>query len=741
MYGAFSFPMTAERRRNKERLEASLAGICELELLKQSQECLVLSALSIRDSVPGRPAWGNLQPTRSSPDTANCALEDLSYRRKPSSLQCSPWGLMASLEQQVGELRVNTADNAVESPTDMVDNRPRSGFYELSEHLSPMGLSDSYGFREPSPSTARAIRMVYANNRPKSAGEFFGANRDRQPESGSRPTVPRSFSAPYPTLEGIAEGASEGEGEDEAWPWDTSKGPGGVLELGGDMVEGEPTEEDYRQAQRVETYILGLIQRRALPLRPCKPRTSLGLHEARTAITVARQSSVCRKEPDPRPATDSIPDHHSHSNPHHATAAVSPSSYERPPPSWACRSLDQEPFAVMALVPEDPPHHHHQHPHPHYPQSRQTPLANTCSASLDYPCGEAPSQEPSSSEPDSPQQFHNGYPALPPSRSPPPPDEQLVNAQYIPAQPFRATTTRASAHSHKGPKPSRGTYYPERGSQQQPAPQQLQQAKSRAAAKKCRFSEEREREREKEREKERDRESERDREREMERPGGSKKPGRRACRSQSENSLNGQRGVPERKYNTVERDGGGSGSSRGSQSKGKRPQPGSAGYRRWRSTLDLSQDEAEQPPQPTPMPPADHGSRRIRKPRPPPYTYVNPLPHHHPHHPHLEYLDRDRTYLCRPEEGYTHPGQGESESSLSEADTPASSSLSSDSDESGGLVWPQQLPPQLSSPTLPSAPAGAPLQPKAFVKIKASHALKKKILRFRTGSLKIMTTV
>uniref|UniRef100_A0AAZ3S704 Uncharacterized protein n=1 Tax=Oncorhynchus tshawytscha TaxID=74940 RepID=A0AAZ3S704_ONCTS len=647
MYGAFSFPMTAERRRNKERLEASLAGICELELLKQSQECLVLSALSIRDSVPGRPAWGNLQPTRPSPDTANSRIQPGSH----------PWGLMASLEQQVGELRVNTADNAVEPLTDM--------------HLSPMGLSDSSGFGEPSPSTARAIRMVYANDRPKSAGEFFGANRDRQPESGTRPTIPRSFSAPYPTLEGIAEGASEGEGEDEAWPWDTSKGPGGVVELGGDTVEGEPTEEDYRQAQRVETYILGLIQRRALPLRPCKPRTSLGLHEARTAITVARQNSVCRKEPDPRPATDSIPDHHSHSNPHHATAAVSPS---RPP----------------SPSPPAPP--------PPLPPIQADPLANTCSASLDYPCGEAPSQEPSSSEPDSPQQFHNGYPALPPSRLAPPPDEQLVNAQYIPAQPFRATTTRASAHSHKGPKPSRGTYYPERGSQQ---------------------------EREKEREKERDRERERDRDRE----------------SQSENSLNGQRGVPERKYNTVERDGGGSGSSRGSQSKGKRPQPGSAGYRRWRSTLDLSQDEAEQPPQPTPMPPADHGSRRIRKPRPPPYTYVNPLPHHHPHHPHLEYLDRDRTYLCRPEEGYTHPGQGESESSLSEADTPASSSLSSDSDESGGLVWPQQLPPQLSSPTLPSAPAGAPLQPKAFVKIKASHALKKKILRFRTGSLKIMTTV
>ncbi|XP_035635652.1 dapper homolog 3-like isoform X2 [Oncorhynchus keta] len=524
---------------------------------------------------------------------------------------------MASLEQQVGELRMDTEDNAVEASTELMDIRP-------------------------------------------SSGEFFVANREGQPESGSRPTVPLSFSAPYPSLEGIAEGA--GEGEDKAWAWDHSSGPGGGLD-----VEGEPTEEDYRQAQRVETYILSLIQRRALSPRPCKPRT---------AITVARQSSLCRKDPLPPPPAASIPEHH----PHHHQAAGPPPS-EGPPASWACHSLDQEPYACIA---------------------------------------------------DSPHPYHHGYPAPPPPRSPPSPDEQLVNAQYIPAQPLRAPTARASAHSHShrgapgGPKPSRGAYSPVRGSQQQPAPQQLQQAKSKAAPKKCRFSEERERERE------------RDRERERERPVGSKKPGRRACRSQSENSLNGQRGVPERKYSTVERDGGGSGSGsgRGSQSKGKRPQPGSTGYRRWRSTLELSQDEAEQPPQP---PPADQGSRRTRKPRPPPppYAYINPHPHHHPH---LEYLDRELATLCQPEERYPHPGQGESESSLSE-DSPASSSLSSDSDESGGLVWPQQLPPQLSSPLTATAPAGAPLQPKAFVKIKASHALKKKILRFRTGSLKVMTTV
>ncbi|EHB00857.1 Dapper-like protein 3 [Heterocephalus glaber] len=54
---------------------------------------------------------------------------------------------------------------------------------------------------------------------------------------------------------------------------------------------------------------------------------------------------------------------------------------------------------------------------------------------------------------------------------------------------------------------------------------------------------------------------------------------------------------------------------------------------------------------------------------------------------------------------------------------------------------------QLVAATAASGPGGgagggAPAGPaKVFVKIKASHALKKKILRFRSGSLKVMTTV
>ncbi|KAM5237432.1 dapper homolog 3 [Ctenodactylus gundi] len=89
--------------------------------------------------------------------------------------------------------------------------------------------------------------------------------------------------------------------------------------------------------------------------------------------------------------------------------------------------------------------------------------------------------------------------------------------------------------------------------------------------------------------------------------------------------------------------------------------------------------------------------------------------------------------------GGTGGGYGESESSASEGESPAFSSASSDSDGSGGLVWPQQL---VAASAGVGAGGGAPAGPaKVFVKIKASHALKKKILRFRSGSLKVMTTV
>ncbi|XP_051542025.1 dapper homolog 3-like [Myxocyprinus asiaticus] len=541
----------AERSRQKQRLELTVAGICELEMLKQRHETLIMSALTLHAPEPEPESHGPIRTAQddSNPDTS--------------------WSLMNILQHQVGELRMDSESCSVEPPTDGADN-------------------------------------------PSSSDDMIVGNREVVQNGCVRTMVPRSLSAPYPPLEGI--------GEYELWPCQPIEG-----------IEEEPTAEDYRQARRVETYIIGLIQRRSLPLRPNKPRTSLG-PESRGVV---RQSSLCHKDPPYSPE-------------HHKT---SPSPERR---AWACHSLDEEQHSVR--------------------YSRSV-LAGIRSTSLDFPCG---ALDPISSEAESAQNFHSYHHVHSP------PSDELVNAQYIPAQPCRAQARAATHRTHVAPKATRGAYSPERAL-----------TKHRVALKKCRFTEEK---------------------------ITAKKPGRKACRAQSENSLLGQRGVTERKYNTVERD-----AERNAQPKTHRAQGGS-GHRRWRSTLELSQDEAEPPP--------EQPIRRSRKPRPAPPPCLS---QHHPQ-PHVRGEYPPRAALCLPVEDYAHPVPGESESSLSEAESPGSISLSSDTDESGGLVWPQQLPPQLAPPSTPNLPEST-LQPKAFVKIKASHALKKKILRFRTGSLKVMTTV
>lgn len=556
------------------------------------------------------------------------------------------------------------------------------------------------------------------------SGEVLQVRQSGSPESNYHSVLPHSLSAPAGTRETAA---------GETWLSDLTSGSM-VTDAFGEMRDVDSSQEDYQQAQKVETYIFGLIQRRALPTRLSKPRTSLA-HDARS-VGMVRQGNFCLKEEQHSPKQECVP-----------LISTSSQCLERTAPQ-SYHNLDQEHYLEIEFTEDAPPPYHQlqqslQDQPGFYHKPRQASMINTpLSTTLDYLSCRALQAHPdsSNSDPDSPQHFHSYSPppALSKHHHLPSPDEQLVSAEYIPAQPCRAST-RAYAHHHSNPhngsgvsKPNQSTFSPERGhrhQEQQPSVPQIQPTKCRGGPKKCRSNEDR--------------------------SGASRKLGKKACRSQSENSLPR---VPERKYNTVERDGGGSGSggrpTRSSQSKSKKQQQGSGNYRRWQSTLELSQDEADQPPIQGPMQGSstsnqrDHCARRTRKSRPTHASYAYPHRnynrhhHHHSHHHQLmEYpLERDQVPLCQPSDDYPHPRQGESESSMSEADSPDSSSLSSDSDESSGLVWPQQLPPQLSIPSPPALP-GAPLQPKAFVKIKASHALKKKILRFRTGSLKVMTTV
>ncbi|XP_071463369.1 dapper homolog 1 isoform X4 [Marmota flaviventris] len=161
-------------------------------------------------------------------------------------------------------------------------------------------------------------------------------------------------------------------------------------------------------------------------------------------------------------------------------------------------------------------------------------------------------------------------------------------------------------------------------------------------------------------------------------------------------------------------------------------------YRRWKSSAEISYEEALR------------RARRARR----EHMGVYPVPVAMSYASPYAYVASDSEYSAECESlfhstvvdtsedeqsNYTTNCFGDSESSVSEGEFVGESTTTSDSEESGGLIWSQfvqTLPIQtVTAPDLHNNPT------KTFVKIKASHNLKKKILRFRSGSLKLMTTV
>ncbi|XP_038141772.1 dapper 1-A-like isoform X1 [Cyprinodon tularosa] len=667
MQRALSFPATVERSRTKERLEASLAGLCELELRRQRQERLVLGALALGESLAQDGSRGELECFSS------WGQENLTLRRQLSALHSSPWGLMQALEQQVGDMKIDIDDGCCEGAQgETGDSRPSSGnscclkgFYDSSEGQSPKGKSTTAEPNEP------VHCGTYNNDRPKSIGDSFLLNGEFD-VSVVRPSLPRSFSAPHPPLEGIAE---EGSVMD-SWQWDPSI-VSHSWQQQQQPTEDQILEEDYQQAFRVEGYILSLIQRYALLPRPCQPRTTLTPDPPYCGAST--HSSQHRRTPS-LTTEQRLPDPHPQS---HVDLSANLKRQE-----WGCdlpegeaRRAEAPSFEEGCYLPLS------------YPQSRPNPLTGRLPSPL-------PSLEPNCGlgnldlccEPPSPQHYLH----------PKPPVYQvhnLVSAQYIPGQACHAPVRSPRHYKPEQSKASRATASPDHPNSKSKAPKK----------------------------------SHNDRQK-------SKKANNKTNRSQSENSLPGQRVVPEKRYNTAERRPGRTNPPQNQIqiTPAQVANKGHSGNRRWCSNLELSQDEGEI------QNAAQAHKRSSRKAR-----NGHSCSQSHSHQQPAQRWRQDsqaRVPLCQSEEGYAGAVPVESESSMSEVYSPPSSSLSSDSDESGGLVWPQQLPPRLastssSSSASPQASASAATQPKAFVKIKASHALKKKILRFRTGSLKVMTTV
>ncbi|XP_068108117.1 dapper homolog 1 [Hyperolius riggenbachi] len=791
----------SERQRTRERLEATLAGLGELAYLRHRQETLVKAALSPGVLACGDPAGKGDNPR----SLEERFLEEniLLLKKQLNCLRKRDAGLLSQLhelDKQINDLKLDvekTTEERLET-----DSRPSSGFYELSDGTSgSLSNSSNSVFSECLSSCQSSTcfcspleaSLNLTDGQPRSAEDFFEWLDYREGQYESTGTVRRSFSAPHSnTTEVVADVhpkyqcdlVSKNGSDVYRYPSPLHavavQSPMFLLSVMGNMKAEEDCDmgtnakeclvpeldslkpEDSLPAQssfcsvpapsskKLDGYILSVIQKKSHPVRTNKPRTSVNVDPAKGIL---RHGSICVKQ------TGGI-SHNSTTNMKnskqpclHSSGVTSVDNSTYPSLKQCSKETQSEQLESkkVPLVPSYQPSNINELQGQNNPRNAvksvpqnlvRAPVVGTSNIQKELYVNPNPV---SSHFTNVTSPLCNGSPKgthkivslpqevkiVPPKRISPkntintyhlsshderPPldfksegsssqslDEGLlVNAHYIPAQQQgvklhksikNVKIVKSSTLKHR----SNVQHVIENGSQ-------TLKEKGKVAIKKCRFPDDLD---------------------------TSKKTRKISPRSKKvvESGIVGKNpGV------------GKSPSKPHGHAKDvvlAKPKHKRGDYRRWKSSAEISYEEALR-----------RARRRHQREIVGFYAQM-PLPYASPY----AYIASDSEYSAECESlfhstvvdtsedeqsNYTTNCFGDSESSLSEVEFVGESTTSSDTDESGGLIWSQFV------HTLPmQAATAADLQTtaKAFVKIKASHNLKKKILRFRSGSLKLMTTV
>ncbi|XP_033918340.1 dapper homolog 1 isoform X2 [Melopsittacus undulatus] len=761
----------AERQRTRERLEATLAGLGELEYLRQRQELLVKSLLLRRSAaaVPGAPG-GRGEPPGEGPPPRSLEekfLEEniLLLRRQLNCLRRRDAGLLNQLQEldkQISDLRLDvekTTDEHLET-----DSRPSSGFYELSDGASgSLSNSSNSVFNligwmdynkegqnedQPAGSVCRSLSTPHSNSLDVVADVHPKYQCDLVSKNGNDvyryPSPLHAVAVQSPMF--LLPVTENPQREEERFDCDISD-----ICAGSETDLGKSTNAFISQSswpvpcpstsKRIDSYILSLVQKKTHAVRTNKPRTSLNADPTKGIL---RHGSMCVRQPAGLVPHGNIMNLKSSkqaglsSGGSTAVDHTAPSPLKQRPRELVGEQLESRkaplpasflpgttselqskhlPRGVKPAPPEDnrnavgpdvpkengqvfaaSPKESPGKPVVLQPENRvsQPPKKVPLKSSLQAPRSSSPAVEERpaldfKSEGSSSQSLDDGL---------------LVNAQYIPAQ-------QQSMKLHKGTrnvkilKSSTLKHRPHLSNGLENGSQTLRE-KTKPVGKKCRFPEEL------------------DTNKKLKKPSSR---GKRGSGLQPESGLQSRQAGLHR--SAVRSHG------HGREVVVAKPKHKRADYRRWKSSAEISYEEALR------------RARRNRRDGVGVYSQV-PLPYVSPY----AYVASDSEYSAECESlfhstvvdtsedeqsNYTTNCFGDSESSLSEVEFVGESTTTSDSDESGGLIWSQFV------QTLPIQTVTAPElhenAAKAFVKIKASHNLKKKILRFRSGSLKLMTTV
>ncbi|XP_054853429.1 dapper homolog 2 [Eublepharis macularius] len=169
-----------DRCRISERLQAALAGLQELQVLREKQRALVSRALAMQ-----RPAEGSQATSKEQRLEATLAAlkEQLArLRRQDVGLKSH----LDQLDQQISELKLDVGKTSIDCLDS--DSRPSSGFYELSDGGS-CSLSNSCTSVFSESISSSHASLLSSTQHPKTCLSIF----DYRPKSADETTVHHQF--------------------------------------------------------------------------------------------------------------------------------------------------------------------------------------------------------------------------------------------------------------------------------------------------------------------------------------------------------------------------------------------------------------------------------------------------------------------------------------------------------------------------------------------------------------------
>nr|XP_020514442.1 dapper homolog 1 [Labrus bergylta] len=338
----------------RERLEATVSGLGELELLRQRQEELVRAALELREELEQEEEEEEEEEEERRREAQLSSEEKLLeenillLRKQLNCLRRRDTGLISQLQEldrQISDLRLDT-----EPPHDPpeTDSRPSSGFYELSDAASgSLSNSSNSVFSECFCSTADADGRLPSTDELVSCLDCDGLVGGLCDDSSICGTVRRSLSAPHPpTVDSISSVSScdsqskyhcdlvarngcevyrypsplhavavqspvflqklchGGLGIEEGALKSSVEGLKADCVLQSDPVSASsvpqssswpaPSSSSLTLSQkRLDGYIFSLLQRRALPVRTNRPRTSISTEPSKSVL---RPVGLCGRQ-------------------------------------------------------------------------------------------------------------------------------------------------------------------------------------------------------------------------------------------------------------------------------------------------------------------------------------------------------------------------------------------------------------------------------------------------------------